>query len=450
MFDVLFTIISFLVAISVLIAIHEFGHFWVAKKAGVKILRYSIGFGKPLWIKRFGEDQTEFVLASLPLGGFVKMLDGREGDVPEAEAHRAFDKQPLSKRFAIVFAGPLFNFLFAIFAYWLVFVVGITGVKPVVGDVEPDTPAAQAGFQSGMEIIQIENKLTPIWDVALETLLPVMVDHGSVKVTLAESEGQQFETQLNLQNTEQELEPGNIFKILGFTPLRPSLKPVVGGIIDEYPAQKAGLLENDHIIMINNEAIYSWEQLVEVVSSSPDTSLSLRVRRAEQEIDLTVHTRADIRDGKEVGLLGIRPFISNDNRVVYRYGALEAIQKSLEKTWNNTTLTLKMLGKIITGEVSIKNLSGPVNIAVYAGHSASAGFSRFFDFLAIVSISLGILNLLPIPVLDGGHLMYYVIEGIKGSPVSEKTEIIGQQIGIAILVLLMSMALYNDLVRLLN
>ena len=450
MFDVLFTVISFLIAISVLVAIHEFGHFWVAKKAGVKILRYSIGFGKPLWIRRFGPDQTEFVIASLPLGGYVKMLDGRETKVSDAEVHRAFDKQPLSKRFAIVFAGPLFNFLFAIFAYWLVFVVGVTGIKPVVGEVEAGTPAAEAGFKEGMAIVQIENTATPIWDVALETLLPVMVDRGSVSVTLEQGEGQVFQTQLNLQNSEQELEPGNIFNILGFTPWRPKLEAIVGETVDGYPAQQAGILANDLIVAADGQVVDSWQQLVEIVSNRPDEEIKLRIRRGEQEISVSVHTKVEIRDDKQVGLLGIRPFVSSDNQVVHQYGMFESVAKSLEKTWNNSVLTLKMLGKIITGEVSVKNLSGPINIAVYAGHSASAGFSRFFDFLAIVSISLGILNLLPIPILDGGHLMFYIVEAIKGSPVSEQTEMLGQQIGVAILILLMSMALYNDLIRLLN
>ena len=450
MLGILFTTVAFLVAISILIAIHEFGHFWVAKKAGVKILRYSIGFGKPLFIKRFGEDKTEFVIASLPLGGYVKMLDEREGEVPASESHRAFNNQSIKKRFAIVFAGPLFNFIFAVFAYWMMFVIGVDGIKPIVGEVTVNSPAAQAGLTSGLEILEIEGKPVPIWDVALETLLPVMVDHGSAQMKLLGDQGYEFETTLDLQNTDKELEPGNMFEILGFKPFQPVIKPIAGRIVEGLPADQAGLLEGDEIIEIEGESVASWQQLVVLVSQRPDQLIKLVVLRNGQKIDFSVRTLEIDREGVKVGQLGIGPFISQDNAVTYRYGVFESVIKSLENTWNNSALTLKMLGKMITGEVSIKNISGPLNIAVYAGHSASAGPARFLNFLAIVSISLGILNLLPIPILDGGHLMFYLVEAIKGKPVSEQTELIGQQIGIAALVLLMSLALYNDVIRFFN
>jgi len=450
MFDILYTVGAFLVAISLLVAIHEFGHFWVARRLGVKILRFSIGFGKPMWKKTFGEDKTEFVIASLPLGGYVKMLDGRETEVPEAEAHRAFDRQPLRTRVAIVFAGPAFNFIFAIVAYWMMFVIGIQGVAPVVGEVKEGTPAAQAWLASGQRILMIDDRDTPIWDVALEALLPAMVDRGSVKMTLANENGQTFTTELNLSQTEQELEPGKLFEILGFTPWREELKSIVGRVVEDSAAAKAGLQEKDRIIRIDDNAINNWMDLVKIVSARPDQDLLLRIERDGYEMEVPVHTMSAEQDGKTVGKLGIGPYVSDVDRVLYRYGVFAAMGNAWDKCWGNAWLTLKMLGKIITGEVSVKNLSGPLNIAVYAGYSANAGLARFLDFLAIVSISLGILNLLPVPVLDGGHLMFYLVEAIKGSPVSEQTEIIGQQIGIAALVLLMSLALYNDFVRLLN
>ncbi len=450
MFDILYTVGAFLLAISLLVAVHEFGHFWVARRLGVKILRFSIGFGKPLWVKKFGEDQTEFVIASLPLGGYVKMLDGREGDVPEAEANRAFDRQSLRSRFAIVFAGPAFNFIFAIIAYWMMFVIGVQGVAPVIGEVTAGSPAAQAGLVSGQQIVSIDGKQTPIWDVALETLLPAMVDRGSVKMTLADENGQTYVTELNLSQTVQELEPGKLFDILGFVPWREELKSIVGRVVEDSAAAKAGLQEKDKIIRIDDKVTHNWMDLVEIVSARPDEDMLLLIERDGREMDISAHTMSVDQDGKMVGKLGIGPFISEASRVLYRYDVFAAMGHGWDKCWSNAGLTLKMLGKIISGEISVKNLSGPLNIAVYAGHSANAGLARFLDFLAIVSISLGILNLLPVPVLDGGHLMFYLVEAIKGSPVSEQVEMIGQQIGIAALVLLMSLALYNDLVRLMN
>ena len=450
MFDILYTVAAFLLAISLLVAVHEFGHFWVARRLGVKILRFSIGFGKPLWKKTFGEDQTEFVIASLPLGGYVKMLDGREAEVPKAEAHRAFDRQSLRTRFAIVFAGPAFNFIFAIVAYWMMFVVGVQGVAPIIGEVKEGTPASRAGLASGQQILAIDGKPTPIWDVALEALLPAMVDRGSVKLRLKNTDGSSFTTELNLMQTTQDLEPGKLFDILGFVPWREELKSIVGRVVDDSAAAKAGLQEKDKIIGIDDHVITNWMDLVEVVSARPDQDMLLRIIRDGREIDIPVHSMSAEQDGKQVGKLGIGPFVSDANRVLYRYDFLAALKHGWNKCWSNAGLTLKMLGKIVTGEVSVKNLSGPLNIAVYAGQSANAGLARFLDFLAIVSISLGILNLLPVPVLDGGHLMFYMIEAIKGSPVSEQTELIGQQIGIAALILLMSLALYNDFVRLLN
>ncbi len=450
MFEILYSLGAFLLAISLLVAIHEFGHFWVARSLGVKILRFSIGFGKPLWKKTFGKDQTEFVIASLPLGGYVKMLDGREGDVPEAEAHRAFDQQSIRTRFAIVFAGPAFNFIFALFAYWMMFIIGIHGVAPIIGEVQKGSPAAQAGLATGQKILTIDGKKTPIWDVALESLLPVMVDRDNVKMTLESKGGQIFTTELDLSQSKQGLEPGKLFEILGFSPWREQLKAIVGRVLEDSAAAKAGLQKKDRIIRVDDKAINNWTDLVNTISARPNQNLLLRIKRKGTELDVPVHTMSAKYDGKTIGRLGIGPYVSDANRVLYRYGMFSAVGHAWDKCWSNAWLTLKMLSKIISGEISVKNLSGPLNIAIYAGHSASAGLARFLDFLAVVSISLGILNLLPVPVLDGGHLMFYLIEAVKGSPVSEKIEIIGQQIGVAALVLLMSLALYNDIVRLLS
>jgi regulator of sigma E protease len=454
MTEVLFSILAFLVAISVLIAIHEFGHFWVAKKLGVKVLRYSIGFGKPLWKKTAGADKTEYVVASLPLGGYVKMLDEREGTVSEDEKHRAFNRQSVGKRFAIVFAGPAFNFLFAILAYWLMFVIGVTGIKPVIGEIEPNTPAALAGLVSGQEIVTINDKPTPIWDVAIQTIIPALVDRQALEMEVKGVDGYSQNITLDLSDTNSDLEPGELFVALGLKPWRPLIKPVVGTVVADSPAQQAGLQTGDEILAIDNITIGEWGKLVEYVAARPDTELSLRIKRQDSEQLITLHTASTTVKGKTIGRMGIGPKevgqYPDEMKILYRYSFLDSVTQALGQTWNNTLLTLKMIGKILVGDVSVKNLSGPINIAVYAGYSASAGLARFMDFLAIVSISLGVLNLLPIPILDGGHLMYYGVEIIRGKPVSEATMEIGQRIGILLLIMLMSVAFYNDIVRLLN
>ena len=454
MTEVLFSVLAFIVAISVLIAIHEFGHFWVAKKLGVKVLRYSIGFGKPIWKKTAGADKTEYVIASLPLGGYVKMLDEREGTVSEEEKHRAFNRQSVGKRFAIVLAGPAFNFLFAILAYWLMFVIGVTGIKPVIGDVEPNTPAALAGLTPGQEIVAINHKPTPIWDVAIQTIIPALVDRETLELEVKGQDGYTQNVTLDLSNTNGDLEPGELFAELGLKPWRPVIQPVIGTVVPDSPAEKAGLQKDDIILAIDNQAINNWSKLVEYVSARPDTELSLKIERLGSERNIVLHTASATVKGKTIGRMGIGPKqmakYPDDMKILYRYSIFSSISQALEQTWDNTLLTLKMIGKILVGEVSVKNLSGPINIAVYAGYSASAGLARFMDFLAIVSISLGVLNLLPIPILDGGHLMYYGVEMVRGKPVSEATMEIGQRIGILLLIMLMSVAFYNDIIRLLN
>jgi len=451
MMSILFTLLSFIVAISILVAIHEYGHYIVAKKLGVKILRFSIGFGKPLWKKTFGKDKTEFVIASLPFGGYVKMLDKRETEVEPHEENREFTGQSVWTRIAIVAAGPIFNFIFAIFAYWLMFVVGVSGIKPVVGDVEVNGLAEKAGLISGYEILSINNNKTPIWDVAVKNIIPAIVDRSQASLELKDKNGDVFTRTLDFSTTTGEIKVEQIFKQLGFKPWRPVIKPVVGAVLEDSPAESVGFKINDTIISINKVATDDWIEVVDIVSDNPEKILQIVVLRDGLEKNLQVIPEKIVRDGKQIGRLGLGhkagASYPEDMRVTHGYSIIESVPRAFTRTWDFSVLTLKMLGKIFTGDISVKNLSGPVSIARYAGYSASAGLARFLDFLAIVSISLGILNLLPIPILDGGHLTYYIIEVIRKKPVSEDVQEFASRIGIVLLFMLMSVALYNDLLR---
>ncbi|UCE89037.1 MAG: RIP metalloprotease RseP [Pseudomonadota bacterium] len=453
MLDFLFIIAAFLVAITVLIAVHEFGHFWVAKRLGVKVLRYSIGFGKPLWRRRFGPDQTEYVVAALPLGGYVKMLDEREGDVAKDELPRAFNRQSLATRFAVVSAGPAFNFLFAIIAYWLMFMIGVSGIKPVLGEVVPSSPAAAAGLASGDEIVAVAGDATPIWHVAIQKLLPALIDRGQVTLSIRDGSGLETTRELNLESIDPDTPPERFLNAIGFVPWRPLAPPTVYRVLEDRPAAAAGFKDGDRILSIDGVEMRSSSDLVDYVSARPGQPLEVVVERAaggREALRVTPRRESD-KDGREVGRIGLIPVdageFPEEMKADYRYSVVTGLGEGLKSTWNNSMLTLKMLGKIVIGEASLKNLSGPINIARYAGQSASAGLPWYLSFLAIVSISLGIINLLPIPILDGGHLMYYIIEFFKGSPVSEQFEAVAQRLGIVVIAMLMSLAFYNDLAR---
>lgn len=452
--EILNSILAFLIAISLLVAIHEFGHFWVAKLLGVKVLRYSIGFGRPLIKKTWGKDQTEYVIASLPLGGYVKMLDEREGDVLPEELDRAFNRQNVYKRFAIVFAGPLFNFIFAFFAYWLMLGVGVTGLKPVIGDIKPDSIIAQAGIKKNDEIVSINQQTTPIWDVALKELITAAINKDKVEIVTRYQDSVYRTVNIDFNKLSGSPEPEELIQTLGIKPWRPVIKPVIGKVLADSPANRAGLQVDDEIIRIDSTPITDWFDLVSYVSVRPGQEMKIQVLRNGQRNTLVITTGVIVQAEKKIGRLGVAvkegAKYPDEMKASYQYSMLGGIPESVAMVWKNSVLTLKMIGKLIMGEVSLKNLSGPINIAVYAGYSASAGFSRFLDFLAIVSISLGIINLLPVPVLDGGHLMYYLIEFVRGKPVSERVEALGQRIGILLLMMMMSVAIVNDIFRLLG
>lgn len=451
MLDVLLTILAFLVALSVLIAVHEWGHFLLARWCGVKVLRFSIGFGKPLWQRTFGADKTEFTLATIPLGGYVKMVDEREGKVSAEDLPRAFNRQSLGKRSAIVAAGPVFNFIFAIVAYWLMFIIGVPGIKPLVGEVAPATVAYEAGLRGGEEIIAVNGEKTPTWQSAMEAIIPQALLQQPVMLTIFHG-GVSVEKQLDTSRLSAMQKPKEMTKMLGLNPQRLSVAPVLDQVVEGGAAHSAGLRSGDAIRFINDMAIDEWSDLVAVIEASPGKPLMMVVLRDGTEINIEVRPRAEKSGDKVVGKIGVSPYIDEAQlqalRTELHHAPVPAFSAALAKTWDMSALTLRMIGEMIMGRASVENISGPIGIAQYAKRSASIGVSQFLAFLAIISLSLGVLNLLPIPVLDGGHLMFYLVELFKGSAVSEQTEMMGQRIGLTLILALMALAIYNDLVRL--
>jgi regulator of sigma E protease len=453
--SITYTIISFIIALGILITFHEFGHYLVARWNGVKVLRFCIGFGQPIFRKRWGKDQTEWVIAAIPLGGYVKMLDENEGKVAAEDLPRAFNRQPVGRRFAIVAAGPIANFLLAIVLYWLLFILGVAGMKPVVGPVEPATAAAQAGFTEGETIVSIENESVASWQDARWTLLRHAIDQSAeVTIQTVNKNGEINWRKLDLSHVDPDKLNENFPGIIGLTGYQPAIKPVIGQVIAGSVGDKAGLLAGDEIIAIDDSEIHTWMDFVKAIRSSPGRALELEILRSGQMVALTVTPEAATENGKPIGKIGVAPVINqaefDELLVTVRYPPGEALQKALGKTWETTVLTLQMLSKMITGDVSLKNVSGPISIADYAGQSAQMGLVSYLAFLALISVSIGVLNLLPIPILDGGHLMYYLIEIVRGNPLPDKVIIIGQRIGMAMLLTLMIFAIYNDINRLIT
>ncbi|MBW7472453.1 RIP metalloprotease RseP [Marinobacter sp. F4218] len=444
------TILALALTLGILVTLHEYGHFWVARRCGVKVLRFSVGFGKPLfsWYDRHG---TEFAVAAIPLGGYVKMLDAREGPVPEELEDQAFTSKPPSKRIAIAAAGPVANFMFALFAYWLLGIVGVTAVAPIVGDVAPDTVAERMGLREGMELHAVDGHRVTSWRDVNMRLLERAGERGEIAIEVSDS-GARGTITGELGGWRLSNESPNPLGQFGITPWRPDVPPVLGQISDGGRAEQAGLRPGDQVLAVDGEPIGNWFELVDLIRSSPQQTLALTIERegAERTIEVTPEAKV-AEEGETIGFLGagVQPVTWPDE--VLRdvsYGPLAAIPNAVSETWADTRLTLVAIKKMVTGLLSPTNLSGPITIARVAEASVSSGFEDFVRFLAYLSISLGVLNLLPIPVLDGGHIVYYTIEAIRGKPLSEEAQALGLRIGMTLILTLMVFALYNDLMRL--
>ncbi|MCL4792480.1 MAG: RIP metalloprotease RseP [Gammaproteobacteria bacterium] len=452
------SLLAFIAAIALLVAIHEFGHYSVARLFGVKVLRYSIGFGQVLWSRRAGADQTEYCLSAIPLGGYVKLLDERDCAVSFAERGRAFNRQSGAVRMAILFAGPAFNLVFAVLAYTLMFMHGVPGIKPVVGTVEPGSIAANAGLREGDTIVSVGGQHVLTWESATLGILDELLANGTIRLDVsAGSAAGSGSRQLLLQAAghESELtEPGRLFAGLGFKPWAPVPDAVIGELVADGPAERAGLKSGDRVLAVDGIAVDNWADWVELVRARPGQLADVRLSRGGEELDLPVEIEAVDSDAGRIGRIGAAVLLSpgqfDNMRAEERLAPVEALQRATVRTWEMSVLTLRMIWRMLVGDVSVKNISGPINIAQYAGYSASIGLSAFLSFLAVVSISLGVLNLLPVPMLDGGQIVYTLAEQLKGSPLSERAQMIGQQVGLGLLLLLMSFAFYNDISRLLG
>ena len=450
---------AFIVAIGVLVAVHEFGHFWVARKLGIRVLRFSIGFGKPLYRRVIGKDPVEFVVAAVPLGGYVKLLDEREGNVAERDLPRAFNRQPVWKRIATLLAGPGMNLIFAIALYWVLFTAGVPAIKPIIGEITPDSIAARAGLRYEDQILQIGGRPTPTLEAATLAIIEDLTDDGTIDMTVRGVDGAERDLSLPVGERSRALtQPEALLPGLGFEIWRPRVKAIIGLVNKGTAGERAGLKVGDEILAIDGEQIAHFQQLVNRVKPNPGRTVTLQVRRDGAVRDMKVTIGEDSKGGRKTGLIGIAP---KDQRIptgrtledmltLQKYGPVAAVGQAATKTWDTSVFTLRIVGRIITGDVSLQAISGPISIAETTGFAARQGWRTFLGTLALISISLGVLNLLPIPILDGGQVVYQLAELVKGRPVSERAQLLGQQIGIAMLILMMTLAFYNDIARHLN
>jgi regulator of sigma E protease len=452
----LFFLVAFLVAIGILVAVHEFGHYWVAKKLGFKVLRFSIGFGKPL-VMRVGKDadRTEYCLAAIPLGGYVKLLDEREGEVSAAELHRSFTRRPVLHRIAVLLAGPAMNLLFASILYAILAMVGTEIVKPVVGQVRLDSPAAAAGLQRGDQIVRVGDRRVGDTEELQIALIRQFSDDGVIPLRVRR-DGNERSLTLKVRDDRRAMtEPGKLLPGLGFDLATWNAKTLVHDAPADSAGARAGLRAGDRLLAVDGQPVANSTEFVAAVNGAPGRDISIEVERGGQRLRIVAPVPSVVEQGRTIGRLGIT--LEEGPRAwpaglveTHRSGPIEAGLSGVAKTWEMSSLTVQMLWRIVTGQVSAKNISGPISIAEFAGISAYLGLTAFLAFLAIISVSLGVLNLMPVPLLDGGQVVYQLVEAIKGSPLSERAQLFGQQVGIALLVVLMSLAFYNDISRHLN
>lgn len=451
MLSFLQTLLAFVAALGILVTFHEYGHYSVARVLGVKILRFSIGFGAPLWTRRHGPDQTEFTIAAIPLGGYVKMLDEREGPVAPAEQHRAFNRQSLAVRAAIVVAGPMANFLLAIVVYWLAYMAGVTGPRAILGTVNPTGMSYAAGLRSGDEIIAVNGRATAIWDNVLNTAVDAILDERVLELEVRATDRTTRTAKLDFSKLSiDDLSRGDFFEKIGFAPMRVKVPPRIGKVMPNEVAEQAGLRAGDLIVAVEATPLDDWMTWVEKVRANPGHPLEITVLRNGQRMPLTVVPKSASDGGHLIGRIGAEveaPPPTTTPTAVERYAPWPAAVHAVERTSEVTLTTLKFLRQMVAGLASVDNLSGPLSIAQFAGESAKLGLSRFLEFLGLVSVSLAVLNLLPIPLLDGGHLIFYLVEFVTRRPVPEVIQSYGQHVGLVLLLGLMGLALYNDLMR---
>ncbi|QPT15647.1 sigma E protease regulator RseP [Serratia rubidaea] len=450
MFSVLWNLVAFIIALGILITVHEFGHFWVARRCGVRVERFSIGFGRALW-RRTDRHGTEFVIALIPLGGYVKMLDERVETVAPERRHQAFNNKTVWQRAAIVSAGPIANFLFAVVAYWLVFIIGVPSFRPVIGEISPQSIAAQAQISPGMELKSVGGIETPDWE-AVRLALVTKIGDEKTEVGIAPFGTLQVVNKtLDLRQWNFEPDKQDPVVSLGIIPRGPQIESVLAQVQSGSAAQKAGLQAGDRIVKVDGQPLGRWQTLVKRIHDGPGQPLALEIERNGAPLSLTLVPDSKTAAGKDIGFAGIIPKVlplPDEYKTIRQFGPFSALYQAGDKTWQIMRLTVSMLGKLITGDVKLNNLSGPISIAQGAGASAGVGFVYYLMFLALISVNLGIINLFPLPVLDGGHLLFLAIEKLKGGPVSERVQDYSYRIGSILLVLLMGLALFNDFSRL--
>ncbi len=449
MLSILWSFVAFIVALGVLITVHEFGHFWVARRCGVKVERFSIGFGKALW-RRSDRQGTEYVIALIPLGGYVKMLDERVESVPAELRHQAFNNKTVLQRASIIAAGPIANFIFAVFAYWVVFIHGVPGVRPVVGEILNGSVAAEAQITSGMELKAVDGIETPDWDAVRMALIGKIGDSSTTLTVSQFGEEATQQKQVDLREWQFEPDKQDPVVALGIRPRGPQIETTLAEVQANSPASAAGLQAGDRIVKVDGQPLSQWQAFAAQVRDNPRKNMALDVERNGELVTLTLTPEA--KPGNEAeGFAGVIPRViplPDEYKTVRQYGPFAAVGEASVKTWQLMKLTVSMLGKLITGDVKLNNLSGPISIAQGAGLSAEYGVIYYLMFLALISVNLGIINLFPLPVLDGGHLLFLAIEKIKGGPVSERVQDFSYRIGSILLVLLMGLALFNDFSRL--